>query len=177
MKSADKISDFDLLQLVRRAIKELPDAPLALRRAAIELWPVALPTSPLTTAARAMVRRIAAALTFDSWAVPALAYGMRSLRAPTRHLLYSAMGRDIDLRVSPSREGFAMEGQILGPDEAGTVELVMRGADAPAARVAQLDALGEFRLDDVPSGTYVLTLSVGSDDIVLPPIEVGNCQT
>ena len=177
MKSIDKLADDELLQQLRRALEALPDAPLALQRAAIELWPAAAQPSPLLSAARAVGRRIAAALTFDSWAAPALAHGMRSAQAPTRHLLYSALGRDIDLRVAPGTDGFALAGQILGPDETGVVELVMQSDGDSAARVAQLDPLGEFRIDGVRSGTYVLTLSVGSDAIVLPPIEVGDCRT
>ena len=41
------------------------------------------------------------------------------------------------------------------------------------ARVAPLDDLGAFRLDGVRGGIYRLTLRVGGDEIVLPPIVVG----
>ena len=91
--------------------------------------------------------------------------------ADTRHLLFSAMGRDIDLRIAPAEELFALSGQILGPDEAGRVEV--NAAGSADKRVASIDDLGEFRVDGLPKGTYLLTLRMGSDEIALPPIEVG----
>ena len=98
------------------------------------------------------------------------------MASDTRHLLFSAKGRDIDLRISPAAEAFALSGQILGPDDTGVVELVTQSDGAPdsgAARVAPVDALGEFRLDGVRGGTYRLTLRMGGDEIVLPAIDVG----
>jgi len=122
---------------------------------------------------RETLRRVVAVLSFDSWAQPAPALGMRSLKAPTRHLLFSAEGRDIDLRIAPAARAFALTGQILGPDETGSVELAEIGGGAPARSVA-LDALGEFRIDDLERGRYVVTLRMGGDEIVLPEVDVGD---
>ena len=36
-----------------------------------------------------------------------------------------------------------------------------------------LDPLGEFRLDSVPGGRYLMTLHLAGDQVRLPPIEVG----
>ena len=80
------------------------------------------------------------------------------------------MSAQLDLRITPADENFALVGQILGPDESGRVELC--GADV-AKRVAAIDDLGEFRLEGIDSGTYLLTLHMGNDEIALPPIEVG----
>ena len=113
-------------------------------------------------------------LTFDSWAAPALALGMRSLRAPTRHLLFSSLGRDIDLRIAQVAGAFCLTGQILGPDEAGQIELAPLPDAAPAQHVGALDGLGEFRIDGVARGQYRLCLRLGSDLITLPPIDVGD---
>lgn len=177
MKPIHRLTDDELAQLAAQAAA-LPDAPPALLRAAEALMPAAPP--PRTSAtpvaagaalARAATRLLAAALRFDSWAPAPLALGMRALPAETRHLLFSAMGRDIDLRVTPAEDRFALVGQILGPDESGRVEL--RGCDGTSLRVAPIDELGEFRLDDVDRGTYLLTLRMGEDEIALPPIEVG----
>ena len=44
---------------------------------------------------------------------------------------------------------------------------------AAGVKVAALDALGEFRLEGIPRGSYVLTLRLGEDEIVLPPIDLG----
>jgi hypothetical protein len=160
-------SDDDLAPLVKRAA-DLPDAPPELIGAATALWP----TKPaMAEVARAATRLLAAVLKFDSWHGAPVAFGMRSLPAETRHLLFSAMGRDIDLRIAPAEELFALSGQILGPDESGRIEV--NAAGSPDKRMAPIDDLGEFRLDGLPKGTYLLTLRMGGDEIALPPIEVG----
>jgi hypothetical protein len=173
MKPIDHLTDDEFAHLVQRAVA-LPDVPPALQRAAIDLWPGLQPTT-MKNVAQATLRFIAATLSFDSWAGPSVAFGMRSASSDTRHLLFSAAGRDIDLRISPAAGHFALTGQILGPDEAGVIELTQPNVTAPVfdARVAQLDTMGEFRLDNVPGGTYQMTLRMGGDEIVLPPIEVG----
>lgn len=171
------LSDDELAQQARRAA-ELPDAPKPLIDAVIGLFPVspAPQRSRLGDVAHAALRLVSAVLSFDSWAQPPTALGMRAGASDTRHLLFSAQGRDIDLRISPASpvgEHFALSGQILGPDESGVVELEPQSSDGADARSAVLDTLGEFRLDGVRGGTYRMTLRVGGDEIVLPPIEVG----
>ena len=178
MKPLDTLSDDEFAHLAQRAAR-LPDAPPDLVRAAIELWP-ARQAASLSEVARSALRLITAVLSFDSWAQPPVALGMRALASDTRHLLFSAMGRDIDLRISPAAEHFALSGQILGPDEAGMVELATQRGDGQTecgAYVASLDELGEFRLDGVRGGTYRLTLRMGRDEIVLPPIDVGELRS
>jgi hypothetical protein len=121
-------------------------------------------------------RLVQAVLSFDSWAQPALAAGVRSAGAGTRHLLFNADGRDVDLRIRAQGASFVLTGQVLGPDEPGEVELLTcagPGQAAVVACVAALDELGEFHIDTVPRGTCTLTLRVGGDQIVLPAIEVG----
>jgi hypothetical protein len=174
MKPIASLNDDELAHLARYAIA-LPDAPPSLVRAAIDLWP-ASPTVALQSVAAAALRSVIAALSFDSWARPPFALGMRAAVSDTRHLFFSAVGRDIDLRISPAAGQFTLTGQVLGPDESGTAELMRQSGDAIRAadsRVAPLDALGEFRLDGVRGGDYRLTLRVGGDEIVLPPIVVG----
>ena len=168
MKHIDQLSDDELGLAVRQAVQALPDAPLALQRRAIGLWPAQAAVG-LAGLARAALNQIAAVLSFDSWATPGLAQGMRSMRSPTRQLLYSAQGRDIDLRIAPSGDGFALAGQVLGPDDSGAIALHRRGV----VHEAQLDGLGEFRFDGVAPGDYQLTLRLGADEIVLPTVEVG----
>lgn len=139
-------------------------------------WWALSPVHALRTAARSAVRRVTAALSFDSQGMVPAAAGMRSLSGDTRHLLFSAKGRDIDLRIRPSAGSYVLSGQVLGPDEAGSVELAthIRGTgSALGYRATALDPLGEFHLDELDVGTYVLTLRVSGDEIVLPPIEVG----
>jgi hypothetical protein len=172
MKHIDQLSDDELGLAVRQAVQALPDAPLALQRRAIGLWP-AQAASSLAGLARAALNQIAAVLSFDSWATPGLAQGMRAMRSPTRQLLYSAQGRDIDLRIAPSGDGFALAGQVLGPDDSGAIALHRQGVGHAAPHEAQLDGLGEFRFDGVAPGDYQLTLRLGADEIVLPTVEVG----
>lgn len=177
MKPVDRLTDDEFAHLVQRAAA-LPDAPAALIRAAIDLWPAAhaaaaAPAAALKAAAQAGLRLVAAVLSFDSWAQPAVARGMRAGPSETRHLLFSAMGRDIDLRISPLADRFALTGQILGPDDAGTVTLCGLDADGGEAQSVALDALGEFRIDGVAPGRYRLTLTMGGDELVLAPLEVG----
>ena len=174
MKPVDSLSDDEFVHRVRCAVA-LPDAPPWLVRTAIDLWPAARP-SALKGVAGAALRLVAAVLSFDSWARPATALGMRAVASDTRHLLFSAQGRDIDLRISPAAGHYALTGQILGPDEAGVVELAPQpgaAVERADAHVAALDSMGEFRLDGVRVGTYRLTLRLGGDEIVLPPIVVG----
>jgi hypothetical protein len=177
MKPLQQLSDEDLVLALQKARRELPAAPLAWQQSAEALFQ-AQARSTLKDTAVALGRLVRAALTFDSWSAPALAGGMRSLRSPTRHLLYSAEGRDIDLRISPlpgAQAGqFSLSGQILGPDETGRIELAaIEGAGAPAGLEGALDDLGEFRIDGVPAGLYRLTLHVGDAPIVVQPLEVG----
>lgn len=124
---------------------------------------------------RQALQQVAAALRFDSRG--AIAAGLRGHLAETRHLLFSAKGRDIDLRVAPAAEGYVLSGQVLGPDEGGQVALAaqLRAGGPPPAptRQTSIDPLGEFHLDAIDEGTYVLTLRLGRDEIVLPPIEMG----
>lgn len=168
MKPIHELGDQEFEALARKAAA-MPDAPPALVRTAIDLWQTAKPQS-----LQAIVRRITAALSFDSWAAAPAALGVRALPSDARHLLFSAMGRDIDLRITPAGDRFALAGQVLGPDEAGEVRLTAESVETAEAKVAALDALGEFRLEGVARGTYRLTVHVGSDELELPPIEVGD---
>jgi hypothetical protein len=174
MKPISALSDDDLERWLRRAAA-MPDAPSSWVRRAATAFAAARAEAD-GRGVSGMMQRIAAVLSFDSWAQPALAAGMRAAPSDTRHLLFSSQGRDIDLRITASASEFALTGQILGPDESGVVELSPEtDGDAPMPRVRStaLDALGEFRLDGVQRGTYRLTLRVGGDLIALPPIAVG----
>jgi hypothetical protein len=170
MKPLNQLSDEELTRLAHRAAA-LPDAPPHRVHKAIALWDASHPVS-----VAAAVRRIAAVLSFDSWAGGAAAAGVRSVPSDSRHLLFNAQGRDIDLRIVPLKNGFALSGQILGPDDAGQVALSAEtddGSGPVPLRVAELDALGEFHMDGVARGVYRLTLHVGGEAIELPRIEVG----
>lgn len=164
MKPLHDLTDDELAAAARRAVQALPDAPASWVQRAIDLVPV----ESLVTQA---LRRLQAVLSFDSWAQPAPALGMRSAGDELRHLLYSVEGRDIDLRIAPAAGGWSLVGQVLGPDDSGVAELAPAGGEAP--HQAALDDMGEFRIDGLASGRYVLTLRLAGDEILLPALEVG----
>ena len=174
MKPVPPFGEDEFEDQLRRAVA-MPDAPESWVRRAVHGFAMRPAIDP-DPAVRGLLNRIAAVLSFDSWASPALALGVRAVPSDTRHLLFSSQGRDIDLRITPAPQGYAVAGQILGPDETGVVELSpdADATDASASvRCAPLDELGEFRLEGVNRGTYRLTLRVGRDEIALPPIAVG----
>ncbi len=180
MKPLHSLTDDEFAALARRA-SALPDAPAALVQRAIAAWNPAPSVSQAAAAllqagARAVVRQLAAVLTFDSWAASPLAAGLRGPRQPTRQLLFSADGRDVDLRISTAEDNrFMLTGQVFGPDEAGIARLRAQSGDADTAAAEQLgplDEMGEFRLPGVAAGRYVLSLQLGDAEIVLPAIDL-----
>ncbi len=176
MKPIATLTDDEFEHLVHAAVA-LPDAPPALVRSAIALFRDAQP-SPIVAALDNALQRIRAVLTFDSWATGPAALGLRSMpsQAQSRHMLFSARGRDIDLRIVSAADSYVLAGQILGPDETGLVELSVDTQNPQAAqtiRTLALDELGAFHLDGLHAGTYCMTLKLGSDAVELPPIQVG----
>lgn len=177
MKPLNDLSDEEFEGWVRRA-SALPDAPKAWLDRAVQAFAPA-PAAGVAATAQAAWRLVSAVLRFDSWAAVPQPAPVRGLPGSVRHLLFSADGRDIDLRISPAADHYALMGQVLGPDEAGVVELSgPAGLAEPELaagplHTAALDDLGEFRIDGIANGTYRLTLRVGRDAIALPPIQVG----
>lgn len=169
MKPFQQLSDDEFAALAHRATR-LEDAPQAWVDAAIALWPA---PSTASDVLRAALRVVHAVLRFDSWAQPALAHCMRAGASDVRHLVLGTEGRDVDLRIAPSTDrpaSYALSGQVLGPGDHGVLEV--RSPTQPSMRTT-LDDLGEFRLDGVAAGTYVLSLRFGSEELVLPAIDVG----
>ncbi len=156
----------------------LPDAPPAWQQRALAAWRAPAAGPSLLEQVAEAGRRLLASLSFDSWAQAPLAAGLRSaVASPTRQLVFSAEGRDVDLRIAPAGLGYTVSGQILGPEESGTAVLSPAGTvasnDASGALQATVDPLGEFRLAAVTPGRYELRLLLGRDELVLPPFEVG----
>ena len=183
MKPIKSLTDDEFAELVQQALR-LPDAPTGAVQAAIDLWPNA-GADASGKLIETTIKVIQAVLSFDSWTQPALALGVRSTASDKRQLLFSAGERDVDLRIDREADAFVISGQILGPDESGTVELATdsesfrSGAQAGdrqsprESRMTTLNHLGEFRLNAIDAGTYRLTLRLGADEVVLPPIFIG----
>lgn len=168
------LPDDEWLDLVREALSLGEAPPQALDRA-LELWRTHGPRrgGPDT------LRRWVAVLSADSWAMPPQALGLRAVPSDVRHMLFTTDARDVDVRIAPQAEGFALSGQHLGADAGGHVELswVAGGAPVPSPLGSALNDMGEFRFDGVAPGTYLLTVRIGGDEIVLPPFDVGSPAT
>lgn len=140
------------------------DAPEAVVARAIKLF-----QSRAAAPRPGLLRRLAALLTFDSAQAP-LAMGLRSASSGSRQLLFSAETCDIDVRVSPARDGWMIMGQVLGEEAPGVVRL------NPSGMQVELNALGEFSLPVVPAGRYSLTLALPDQEIETPEFAVGSIR-
>jgi hypothetical protein len=161
------LPDDDALQRRLRDSRQLEDAPEHLIQRAIDLWQ---PRAAASTAGGAL-RRWVATLRLDSAAGGNLALGLRAGGASaTRQLLFSAEGRDIDLRLEPLADRrWRISGQVLGPDAVGIAEL--RCGDAAPQQVAW-NELSEFEFEPVAAGICVLTLRADGWEISVPSFEL-----
>jgi hypothetical protein len=116
-----------------------------------------------------LLRRIVAALSFDSSMNMTPAFGVRSGQATARQLLYSAEQSDIDLRISCQDDEWIVAGQLLGQDcVGGRVEI--EGESGLA--VAALNELCEFTLPPLPPGSYTLRLLLRDAEVEIPQLEL-----
>lgn len=176
MTRLEQLSDAELGAMLQR-IKTLRDAPAAWVDRAIAVFPTAPRGEPLSRQIGRALKQVAATLRIDSWQPqPGMAMALRSGgNLETRHLLFNAGGRDIDLRISTAGHGFELCGQILGPDESGAVALVRLprpDVSSTETHMVRVDDLGEFRIGGLSAGTFALTFRMGDDEITLPPIEL-----
>jgi hypothetical protein len=166
MKPID-LSDESLIQALRTESAQF-DAPEHVIQRAFTIW------KPKATEKPSLAHHILATLKFDSFTESPISLGVRSVSSSNRQILFSAEGRDIDVRVSSlSKRGsmvFSVSGQILGPDDSGSVSLE---SDARQWS-ADLNELSEFQFEEVPAGKYEMTVSLGDTVIVLPKIDVGS---
>jgi hypothetical protein len=153
-------TDPDDAELERRlhASRVMADAPETLIQRAIDLWqPRAAPARAGSTPSP--WRRLVARLLSDSAGVPATALGLRAGDGGVRQLLFSAEGRDIDLRIEGAGAGrWRVAGQVLGPDAAGHAE--WHAADGSVTRV-DWNELAEFEFLSVAAGGGTLWLRGG----------------
>lgn len=122
---------------------------------------------PVTTPSRQRPR-VQAVLLFDSARQP-FVVGIRTLSFDVRQLLFSAAGREIDMRIIPSGALWIVWGQLLGSEEIGTVEL----QDADSSVQTTLNTLNEFSLPPVQSGTYTLTIALNDVELEIADMQIG----
>src|SRR5688572_14599619 len=117
-----------------------------------------------------LLRRLVAALTFDSSSLTP-AFGVRSGQAAhARQLLFSAGDLDVDLRLAEGPEGWTVSGQVLGPCAGGQVELL--DAQGSAAAGAALNELCEFALAPVAGGVYTVRLRFDETEVEIPELSL-----
>ncbi len=117
---------------------------------------------------RVPLRRIIALLTFDSRnAGPA--FGVRSLHAASRQMLYSAEEIDLELRITVQNDECILAGQVIGEGCAeGDVEI----SGVAAKLTATLNEICEFTLPPIPMGNYSLTIRMLDREIEIPELEL-----
>ena len=114
------------------------------------------------------LRRIVALLTFDSRkAGPA--FGVRSLPATSRQMLYSAEETDLELRITVQNDECILAGQVIGEGCAeGDVEI----SGVAGRSKATLNEVCEFTLPPIPVGNYSLTVRMLDREIEIPELEL-----
>ena len=168
---ADRLTRLSQLFEVMRA-DTTEDAPAQAVERAMKVFRTRAVSTP-PPRATALVRRILAALSFDSLQLSP-AFGVRSARSATRQLLFSVGENDLDLRVTPSGEMWVVSGQMLGPCDAGSGGRVELQQDAVASEAAQavMNDLCEFALPPVPAGSYTLWLRLDDMEVEVPGLEL-----
>lgn len=143
------------------------DAPRDVLFNAIQLF-----HSRRTESAPGLLRRVVAALAFDS-STRTPAFGVRSGQtAPARQMLFGAGEFDVDLRLAAGEEGWTVSGQVLGPCEGGRVEAFTSGEWEEATAHTSLNDLCEFTLPPVPEGVYALRLRLNDTEIEIPELSL-----
>ena len=154
----------DALQAALAGSRILVDAPEPVIQRVLDLFPARRPAHPAT------YQPLTATLRFDSRGLAPQAAGVRSGGGSdaVRQLLFSAEGRDIDLRIAPDGSAWQISGQVLGPDSAGTAALDAEGFHADM----DWSELCEFHFAGVPAGTLRLTLRGDTWELELPTLQI-----
>jgi len=94
------------------------------------------------------------------------AYGERSASASqARQMFFQAGENALDIRISKTEQGFNLHGQILGEGFANcTIKLGKFETTA--------NKLSEFKLANIPSGIYNLSVQINEKEIVVEDLEL-----
>lgn len=116
-----------------------------------------------------MVRRLVAALVYDTFEQPALG-GVRSLAvAPARQLLFRAGEIDVDLRIESAgrKDQLRMIGQVLGRSAFLADAPVRLESHGVVRYRSRTNPVGEFSFEDVAKDTYNLTVDLPEGQVTL----------
>jgi hypothetical protein len=117
---------------------------------------------------RSPLKRIVAFLIFDSRNTGP-AFGVRSLPAASRQMLYSAEETDLELRITVQNDECILAGQVIGEGCAGAhVEI----SGVAGKSEATLNEVCEFNLPPIPIGNYSLTVRMLDRQIEIPELEL-----
>lgn len=166
---ASRLQRVENVMLLMKTDRE-PDAPRDLIAYAVNIF-----GPGREAAAPSLLRRLVAALTFDSSVDLSPAFGVRSGQAAARQLLYSAAGNDVDVRIRAEQDQWVVTGQVLGQEcPGGEVKLVnlagIEGRDAPVT--AALNEACEFSFPAVATGSYKLLLRLADIEVEVPQLEL-----
>lgn len=144
------------------------------RELALFAGPALAPALGQDSAERPLLARvqlfIARLVTTAQPAAPAL----RGVLAEGAVYQVAETGWEVTLRAAIEARGYAVAGQVLGPEpealEAGRVTAL---ADGQPALAASLDASGWFTLRSLAPGRYALWIEMAENVIHLPIVEIG----
>jgi len=115
------------------------------------------------------IRKIIAALIFDTFEQPAMA-GMRRVGAPPRQLLFRAGDVDVDVKIDSmeANDRITLVGQVLSSGakffDNTPVKLNSHGI---VRYKTKTNLVGEFSFDEVPKDTYHLSVDLPEGEITL----------
>ena len=115
------------------------------------------------------LRRLFARLQFDSGARLTPAFGMRSGQPDGRQMLFTTEEVEVDLRITPAQNLWVISGQMFGPCEGGSAELV----SSRNAQTTTLNELCEFSLPPVEGGRYTLLLRYADAEVEVSDLQIG----
>jgi len=132
-------------------------------------WGIELFQPVLQPAKEGKIRRIIAALVFDTFDQPALA-GVRRVGAPPRQLLFRAGDVDVDVKIESmeANNRITLVGQVLAPGDKFFDNTPVKLESHGIVRYkTKTNVVGEFCFDEVPKDTYHLSVDLPEGRITL----------
>jgi len=119
------------------------------------------------------LRRIAAAVSFDSWGQLAPGFaGVRGEETP-RLISFSGADTEVDVQIAAGGRGvWSLTGQVSGDEVAGGVVALFDTVTGDAVTEVGVDESGLF-LADVEAGHYDFIVRTGGDEVVLHAVAIG----
>jgi hypothetical protein len=139
-------------------------------------WGISLFQPLLQPSTGGKLRKMIAALVFDTFDQPMLA-GVRRVGAPSRQLLFRAGDVDVDVKIESmeANDRITLVGQVLSTTakffDSTPVKLESHGI---VRYRTMTNLVGEFSFDEVPKDTYHLSVDLPEGQITLFCVHRGN---